>query len=79
MEQTKQTAIEFINNGGKSIYRYGWGWKGAKPNYKTKEWALDELSKPRWDFGKGFYELSWRTIDGETILEFNELSVNDMW
>lgn len=79
MEKTKQAAIDFINNGGKSIYRYGWGWKGAGSNYQTKEWALKELDKPEWDFGKGFYGLSWVTRDGETVLEFNELSENDMW
>jgi len=28
MENTKQAAIDFVNNGGKCIYRYGWGWKG---------------------------------------------------
>ena len=38
---------------------------------------LDE--QPQWSFGKGFYELSFIQYDGRTVLEFNELSLNDMW
>ena len=79
MENTKQATIDFVNNGGKCIYRYGWQWKGAGPNYKTKEWALEQLNKSCWSFGKSFWELSWTEQDGETVLEFNELSENDMW
>lgn len=80
MENTKQAAINFVNNGGKCIYRYGWQWKGAGANYKTKEWALEQLQKKYWSFNKGFYNLNWKDWnDGETVLEFNELSENDMW
>ena len=79
MENTKQTAINFVNNGGKCVYRYGWAWKGAGAQEKTKEWALERLSKSGWSFGKGFYELSWIKLNGETVLEFNELGENDMW
>lgn len=38
---------------------------------------LDE--QPQWSFGKGFYELSFIKYDGRIVLEFNELSLNDMW
>ena len=79
MENIKQAAIDFVNNGGKYIYRYGWQWKGAGSNYKTKEWALEQLNKSCWSFGKNFWKLSWTERDGETVLEFNELSENDMW
>ena len=79
MEKTIQAAIDFVNNGGKCVYRYGWAWKGAGAGERTKEWALEQLAKGNWSFGKSFYELSWLEKNGETILEFNELSENDMW
>ena len=79
LEQTIEAAKKFIEEGGKCIYRYGWAWKGAGANYKTKEWALSQLAKNWWGFGKGFYILSWIERDGETVLEFNELGENDMW
>lgn len=79
MENTKEEAKKFVENGGKCIYRYGWAWKGAGASPLSKEDALDKLSKSGWKFGKGFYELSWITMNNETVLEFNELSDNDMW
>lgn len=79
MENTKEEAKKFVENGGKCIYRYGWAWKGAKARPLSKEDALDKLSKSGWEFSKGFYELSWKAINNETVLKFNELSDNDMW
>jgi hypothetical protein len=43
----------------------------------TKEKALELL--PKYSFGMGFYELSFINLNGEEVLEFNELSENDMW
>ena len=40
LEQTLEAAKKFIEEGGKCIYRYGWAWKGAGANYKTKEWDM---------------------------------------
>ena len=77
MEQTKESAREWIEAGKPCVYRYGWGWKGASARPITKEKALELL--PKYDFGKGFYELSYIKVDGVDTLEFNELSVNDMW
>lgn len=56
MERTIEAARRFIENGGKCLYRYGWGWKGAQCRPMTKDEALKEL--PKYDFGIGFYELS---------------------
>ena len=70
-------AKEWIEAGKPCIYRSGWGWKGAGGRMITKEKALELL--PKYSFGKGFYELSWSKFNGETVLEFNELSENDMW
>lgn len=79
MKETKEEALKFIENGGKAVYRYGFAFKGARARTISKEDALEKLSKRGWSFGKGFYNLNWLTIDGETCLEFNELGENDMW
>lgn len=76
-KETKEAAREWIEAGKPCVYRYGWGWKGAGARPVTKEKALEML--PRYDFGKGFYSLSYIEIDGVETLEFNELSENDMW
>lgn len=75
--ETFEGAKEWIESGKPCIYRYGWGWKGAGFRRLTKEEALNKF--PDYSFGKGFYELSYIIIDGEEVLEFNELSENDMW
>lgn len=77
LSETKESAKEWIENGGKCIYRFGYGWKGASGNEISKEDALKILKY--YSFGKGFYELSWSKFKGDTVLEFNELSENDMW
>jgi len=43
----------------------------------TKEQALEKL--PKFNFGMGFYELEWEEVNGERVLEFNELGENDLW
>ena len=77
MEKTIEAAKAWIEEGKPCVYRYGWGWKGASARPITKEKALELL--PKYSFGKGFYELSFIKMDGEVVLEFNELSENDMW
>ena len=76
-KETKEFARQWIEEGKLCIYRYGWGWKGAGAREITKEEALKKL--PNYSFGKGFYELSFTIRDGKEVLEFNELSENDMW
>jgi hypothetical protein len=77
IKETKEFAQQWIEEGKPCVYRSGWGWKGAGARKITKEKALELL--PQYSFGKGFYELSFIKIDGQTTLEFNELSENDMW
>ena len=77
MDKTKQAAIEFIEKGGKCIYRYGWAYRGAGSRTISKETALEKIK--HYSFGMGFHELNWLNINGEVVLEFNELSENDMW
>ena len=76
MENVQMTAKEWIEAGLPCVYRYGWGWKGAKARPITKEEALEKL--PSYSFGIGFYCLHWGRSNGEQVLEFNELSENDM-
>lgn len=76
MEKTKEFAKQWIEEGKPCVYRYGWGWKGAGAREITKENALKLL--PKYSFSKGFYELDFIHIDDKDVLEFNELSVNDM-
>lgn len=75
--ETREGAREWIEAGKPCVYRYGWGWKGAPARSITKEKALELL--PKYSFGKGFYELSYIKLEGREVLEFNELSENDMW
>lgn len=77
IKETKEFAQQWIEEGKPCVYRSGWGWKGAGARKITKEKALELL--PQYSFGKGFYELGFIKIDGQTTLEFNELSENDMW
>lgn len=77
MEKTKEFAKQWIEEGKPCVYRHGWGWKGAGARTITKEEAQKLL--PKYNFGMGFYELSFIKVDGQDTLEFNELSENDMW
>ena len=77
MEKTKEKAREWIEAGKPCVYRYGWGWKGASARLMTNEEDLKKL--PQYSFGKGFYLLDFIKVDGVDVLEFNELSENDMW
>lgn len=77
MEKTKEAAREWIEAGKPCVYRYGYGWKGASARPITKEKALELL--PKYDFSIGFYDLDFIKIDGQEVLEFNELSENDMY
>ena len=74
---TKQDAQQWIEQGKPCIYRYGWGWKGAGARRITTEEAKKLL--PKYSFGMGFYTLDFRTFEDEEVLEFNELSENDMY
>lgn len=76
-KNTIEYAKKWIEDGKPCCFRYGWAWKGAGSRPLTKEQALKKL--PDYAFGKGFYTLSFIKIDGVQILEFNELSENDMW
>lgn len=77
MENTKKCVETFIKNGGKCGYRNGLAYRGAALRDITKEKALELL--PKYNFGMGFYSLSWLNIKGETVLEFQELDANDMY
>ena len=74
--ETKHAAQEWVDNGGKCIYRFGWAYRGAPANLITTEKAKELL--PDYSFGIGFYELSWTTYEDEVVLEFNELGENDL-
>lgn len=75
MQETKEAARQFIENGGKCMYGFGL-WNGPR-NYISKEEALQKLDN--YNFGMGFYELHWMERQGETILVFKELHENDLW
>lgn len=77
IEKTKENARKWIESGKPCVYRYGWAYRGARARHLTEEEALRLL--PKYDFGMGFYELSFIKVDGVDTLEFNELGENDMW
>lgn len=77
MNKTKEAAMAWIEEGKPCVYRHGWEWKGAKARSISKEQALKLFHQ--YSFGMGFYELNWiKDNNGNTILEFNELSAHDM-
>nr|UWI11226.1 MAG: hypothetical protein [Bacteriophage sp.] len=75
--ELKKQAEEWVKSGKPCIYRYGWAYKGAGAREITTEKALELL--PQYSFGVGFYELSFRKHNGQDVLEFNELSENDLY
>ena len=94
MENTKEFAKQWIEEGKPCMYRCGFGYRGATGRHITKEEALKLL--PNYSFGTGFYELSFEKnrvvdhelsgpnctvthVEGDTVLMFNEYSENDMW
>lgn len=72
----EQIISEWINKGNPCFYQLGFSYKGATPRHIDKQQAIELL--PKYNFGKGFYELSWRIVDGVAALVFNEYSVYDM-
>ena len=74
----KNVVLEFIKNGGKCFYQYGFTFKGASPRQITTEKALELF--PKYSFGMGFWEFNWcRTEDREDVILFNEYSENDLY
>lgn len=76
-EELKQKAEEWVKSGKPCIYRHGWAYRGAMAREITQEKALELL--PQYSFGMGFYELSFIKHNGQDVLEFNELSENDLY
>lgn len=70
---TKEEAKQWIEKGGKCMYRYGFAWKGARAEEITTERALELL--PKFSFGMGYYELKF---NGSELI-FNEYSEGDMF
>jgi len=75
-ENTKERARLWVACGGRVSKRYGWGWKGAEQQPISEYEAMELL--PKYDFGKGFYMLTWTYYEDMPCLCFNELSENDM-
>lgn len=75
--QTKESALEWINEGKPCMYRYGLAYRGARTQPISKEKALELL--PSYSFGMGFYELRFTSYEGIDILLFNEFSANDLY
>lgn len=74
-KMNKEQIAKWIKNGGRC--RYGFGlWNDTKKKL-SKEEALKLL--PDYDFGMGFYQLSWSSDDDGPILCFKELHENDLW
>lgn len=74
---TMQAAQEWVEAGNPCTFRYGWSYKGASSRHLTTEQAKEKLKVHT--FGIGFYTLWWEEENGQTVLNFNELSANDMF
>ena len=78
LPQTKEDIQKnWIDAGKPCTYRHGFAYRGAEAKKISKEKATELL--PKYEFGMGFYTLDYRTVDGEQVLEFNELSECDMY
>jgi len=75
--KTMEAAKAWVEAGNPCTFRYGWGWKGASSRPLTNEEAREKLKKHH--FGMGFYTLWWEEENGQEVLNFNELSENDMY
>lgn len=75
--KTKEKALEWIKEGKRCMFRYGYEWKGAGTRPITKEKALELL--PKYSFVMGFYELDFIKYQGEEVLLFNEFGANDLY
>ena len=75
--ELKKQAEEWVKSGKPCIYRYGWAYKGAGAREITTEKA--QVLLPQYSFGMGFYELSFTKHNGQEVLQFNELSENDLY
>ena len=55
-------------------------WLGISRN-RAREITQEKASEllPKYSFGMGFYELSFTKHNGQEVLEFNELSANDLY
>lgn len=74
--ETREAAQEWVEAGNPCTFRYGWGWKGASARPITTDEAREKLKKH--SFGTGFYTMWWEEENGQVVLNFNELSANDM-
>lgn len=79
MKDTKECALQWVNEGKPCIYRYGYNYKGAGNRPLTNERAKELIVKPCWSFGMGYYELRWERHDNLDVLCFNEFGENDLW
>ena len=74
--ETQEAARAWVEAGNPCTFRYGWSYRGARSRRITQDEAREKLKKH--SFGMGFYTMWWEEEDGETVLNFNELSENDM-
>lgn len=84
----REYAIVWANSGQPCIFRHGLAYRGSQARYMSREEAVDKISQTSWQFGKGFYELSFcypsfedraNGMKDEMVLEFNELGENDLF
>lgn len=80
MEKSKEAALQWVKDGRLCVYRHGLAYRGAIARRMSTEEALNKLTNEKgWNFGMGFYELSWTMYEGQPCLEFNELHENDLY
>lgn len=71
-----QILLQWIQQGKPCAKRYGLSFRGAKAKPITTQEAENLL--PKYDFGKGFYEIRFELLSEPTLV-FNEYSANDMY
>lgn len=67
---------KWINAGKLVVGGFGWKYRGSGEHVIPNDVAASMF--PKYDFGKGFYELSWTIYKGEVALSMREYSENDM-
>lgn len=78
-KEKRKYAEQWVADGKPCTYKYGLGYRGARPHAITSEKAKELIRNTAWQFGMGFYSLDFEFFNGTMVLEFNELHENDLY
>ena len=72
----KEEAIKWIERKQKCLFIHGYHFKGGEYRVLSNKEAKNLLEE--YEFGLGLKEMTWRFIEGEQVLVFNEYDKDDI-